>query len=80
MLELLVLSTSGFLVSETKSALWFSKYCLEGDVIRKSALRVRYMHANLQSQHTQLSRLMDAQLTAKLCLNKNVAATLLENR
>lgn len=38
------------------------------------------MHANVQSQHTQFSMLMDAQLTAKLHLNKNVAATLLGSR
>lgn len=38
------------------------------------------MHANVQSQHTQLSMLMDAQLTAKLHLNKNVVATLLGSR
>lgn len=38
------------------------------------------MHANVQLQHTQLSMLMDAKLTAKLHLNENVAATLLGNR
>lgn len=38
------------------------------------------MHANAQSQHTQLSMLMDAQLTAKLHLNKSVAATLLGSK
>lgn len=80
MLELLVLSTSGSLVSETKSTLWISKCCLERDVNRKSAERVRYVHANVQSQQTQLSRLVDAQLIAKLHLHKNVATNLLENR
>lgn len=80
MLELLVLSTSGSLVSETKSTLWISKCCLERDVNRKTEERVRYVHANVQSQQTQLSRLMDAQLIAKVYLRRNVLTNLLENR
>lgn len=78
-LELLVLSMSGSLVSATKSTLQFSKCWLERDANRKSAERARYMHANVQSQQTQLSRLVDAQLIAKLYLNKSVAAILSEN-
>lgn len=80
MLELLVLKMSGSLVSATKPVLWFSKCCLERNVNRKSAERVRYLHANVQSRQTQLSRLMDAQKIATSYLNKNAAATLLENR